>query len=883
MSWHVKPKVRSSLLAIACLNLAALAAGAVPLPNTELAAEADPGGYDVFATLTASGSHQQILLDWGEAGGLVLTFGAKATLLASSDGRAERELGHGKAARPGEVHIKRRRPMVEVTQQGRVLLRAWSRRGIAGQVAPATAAKMTEFRVQPVADINFSDEFFDPEGSVDVWEPLAGTWQIGIYRDALIQRDHGDKGPIGASWYEAKDAEQAMTVTGYDFWDSYRARVAVRAVAGTRLGLVFYCQDAHNYALLAVRPTQTQSQGLATLSFSRDGREQVLAQETVSWRADTWYELAVEAVDEQIACRVADVEVFAASLPAFTSGRVGLFADGPGPAQFDDMAVRSVAVTRDDFERPTLAECWQPKAGRWDLANGRLHAASDRMVRCLRVGTGWPATHLETRVRPRWSAGGLYLNWTGGTGYIFGAEPAQLTLAKFVNGKKAILARWPLVKPDGLVLRLSYDNGRLCASAGAIEKVVYDFAAPSGACGLFVQGKAEFHDFTARELQSPAAEISAISGKPQYVPGEREGTKRPVLGYYWRPQNGRWTARTIPDSAPGLGPIPDGDGPTALWYFQPCPGDAVISAERSTIAPGTTLGLALACADGDLASGYALEAAQSASLKLKLLRQGATVAETEADAQPSYALALWRDGDYVVARAGQAALAYRDAQPLPGGQCCAYARGAGSIIGELSLGHRRARYYVFKEIETDWQPEAGEWIAHSGMACIAWDYWLTGKGAPRAMCYNLHPQPHDLQVDFWISEYTLGYSSGHHQHFPYYNLSLVTCAKARSADSGYHFLIAGEKGRVTQLLRLGQVVAETRDRRFWIAMGGHCNSPRAIHVVVSQLRGEISLCINDEEALRFTDAEPLRGGYVGIGASDCAANFRDFWMAPASP
>jgi hypothetical protein len=81
---------------------------------------------------------------------------------------------------------------------------------------------------------------------------------------------------------------------------------------------------------------------------------------------------------------------------------------------------------------------------------------------------------------------------------------------------------------------------------------------------------------------------------------------------------------------------------------------------------------------------------------------------------------------------------------------------------------------------------------------------------------------------------------------------------------------------------LGEVVAETRDSRFAIAMGGHCNSPRTIHVVASQRNGQISLRLNDLEALQFTDPEPLGTGYVGIGAADCSANFRDFWMAPVA-
>ncbi len=431
-------------------------------------------------------------------------------------------------------------------------------------------------------------------------------------------------------------------------------------------------------------------------------------------------------------------------------------------------------------------------------------------------------------------------------------------------------------------LRLSCLDGRLCAEVGDVQETVYDFDAAEGACGLFAEGRAQFDDFEVRQLEPPGTEISFINGRPLQVPAERHGQMRAVLGYYWLPRDGYWSPAKLDGcEQPGLRPRPRGEKPAALWYFQPCPGDGVLTASNCIVGRGTTIGLAIACEEDDLGSGYALTASASSPLKLKLLRAGKTVAESDlATPGQQVNMSLWRDGDYIVGRAGDAHLAYKDEQPLKGTRCCAYARGSGAAIGKLTLGHRRGYYYAFREVETDWQPATGEWLTHSGLACIAWDYWLTAKAEPGAMSYNLRPQPHDLQVDFWVSEYTEGFANGHHQHYPYYDISLVTCAQERDKDSGYRFLIGGEKGRVTRLLRLGEVVAETKDRRLWITMGGHCNSPRAIHVVVSQSGGKISLRVNDVEALEFTDPEPLPGGFVGIGAAGCTANFRNFWMAP---
>lgn len=867
-------------LAIAFLNAAAVVV--CPQPA------ASPAGYDIFATLPALGPHQQILLDSSDAG-LVLTFDADRTTLHDAGGKRERLLSAGPAAHPGEIHIKRRMPLVEVLQDGKVLLRTWSRRRLAGQVAPSDGAGIEDFQVQPIGEIYFADEFFNPDGSAAVWEPLNGAWKVGIYRDALIQRDHGDKGPIGASWYEIKDATRALSVVGYDFWDSYYARVAVCATPDTRAGLAFYAQDAHNYVLLSVRGGEAEGAGTAALSIVRNDEEQILAREDVTWRPGTWYELAVEAVGERVSCRVADREVFATALPAFTGGPVGLFADGSGTAKFDDVLVHSVAAVRDGFERAEMGECWRHRGGTWTLADGQLHASSKRPAYCLRVSAGGAATSVATQLTPQSGAAGLCLNWTRNSGYLLKVAAGQYALVQVADGEEQVLASGAVTDPSSVPLRLSYLDGRLRAVVGDIQETVYDFDAPEGACGLFADGRAQFDDFELTQPQPPGAEISFINGRPLQVPAERHGQVRPLLGYYWLPRDGHWSpAKLAGCDEPGLRPKPRADKSASLWYFQPCPGDAIISATNCLVGQGTTIGLAIACAADDLSSGYALEASASSPLKLKLLRVGKIVAENSVAASdlatpgPQVSMSLWRDGDYIVGKVGDAHLAYKDDQPLAGTRCCAYVRGSGTVIGKLALGHRRAHYYAFREVETDWQPAAGQWLTHSGMACIAWDYWLTARAEPEAMSYNLRRQPHDLQVDFWVSEYTEGFANGHHQHYPYHDISLVTCAHERDKDSGYRFLIGGEGGRVTRLLRLGEVVAETRDSRLWITMGGHCNNPRAIHVVVSQSGGKISLRINDVEALEFTDPEPLPGGFVGIGAANCTANFRDFWMAPAA-
>jgi len=359
------------------------------------------------------------------------------------------------------------------------------------------------------------------------------------------------------------------------------------------------------------------------------------------------------------------------------------------------------------------------------------------------------------------------------------------------------------------------------------------------------------------------------------MPGENSDTRRFVLGYVWSPSGGSWQG-VGPADGKRLTARPYGQAPAALWYYKPCPGEAVMTLEGLQLGPGATGGVAISCAGRGplLAGGYRAETDGKA---LKLYRADKLVAEKPLS-RPPVTLRLSRDGRYVVAVADGAAVTWDDPQPLPGSLCAAYATGAGLTVRQVSLANRHASYYAFKSEETDWQPVSGEWSTHSGMACIAWDYWYTARGNPQALAFHVRPRLSPSHLDFWISEYSEGYEDREHKHFPYHDISLVMHAAQPELEGGYRFLIAGEGGPVTRLLRRGQVVAETRDPAFAVRMDSHCNTPRDLHVVVHREGGRLTLEINDRPALEWTDPEPLGPGMLGLGTTGCTANFRDLWV-----
>ena len=246
------------LVMSAWLALAAAAAWApayaARLDATQ-AVEAPAEGYDALLQLPATGLDQKLLLDWGARGGIVVRFTASATEAVLVEGANQRVLGSGRPASPGEIRVRRRLPLLEVSQRGEVLLRTWCNRPLGGEVGPDAAAKLSDLEVVEAQEPDFNYEFSDLEGTGTSWSPLQGNWKVAVYRDPLIQRDHGDSGPIGASWYEVKSPAAAISVCGSEAWDRYRARCVVEAVPGLRSGLLFYLADIHNFAALTVTAT----------------------------------------------------------------------------------------------------------------------------------------------------------------------------------------------------------------------------------------------------------------------------------------------------------------------------------------------------------------------------------------------------------------------------------------------------------------------------------------------------------------------------------------------------------------------------------------------------------------------------------------------------
>jgi len=816
-----------------------------------------------------------------------LRFSSRETTLFRCTDANSRRLATGRPAWRGpgavEVVIKRRATRLCVEAQREVLLEAWDGSYHEGEVSLAAGARgfqVTGLLVQPVDRVAFADDFFAEPSRGALWQPANGSWQIGIYRDKLTARQGG---PPGASWY-AGQGGNALSLTGYDFWEDYGLEVSALARADTWMGLAFFAAD-DGFTAFAVLPEANQ--GRAELFRVRQGQRTVLAQARVSCPPGLWHRLRVEATPADIRAFLNQQPVLTAPTTGAASGRVGLFASGPGEVHFDDFAADGLDSFDDFFAQPAAGR-WEFARGRWQAGGGKLVGSGSSDALAVIAHRTWRDASVSVTLKPGAAPAGLI--WRAqdeGSYYALLASGDTWRLVKELAGVETSLADGRLPSGGGRVgdsVRL----GVLCRGPQMVVQAdgrelgrAYDFGLQQGRAGLLVrgQGKATFSGLQVRaEAADLAATISLLRFENEVVPGPDAGESVPVLGYLWRPTAGLWGHHHLDDGSGALRAVARGGQRAVLSHRQVAPGSVLLSAQLPAIPEGT-VGLGL-CTDGrDIDTGYALAFSAGQQPSLKLLRRGQVVAEQAAlagdDLSWPTTMTLFRDGNVVGAAGGDSGLTYTDPDPLPDGHPALWVSGGQALFDDLRLGNLRATVDRFDGPAPDWVPSHGRWVVHSGMACIAWDYWTTAFGEPLALTWQRQPCAADFVLDCNVSEYSEGYASGEHKHFPYHDICVAFCGDGREPDSGYRFLIASEGGKVTKLLRKGAVVAQTAEPRFRIVSDDEYNTPRAFDAQVQRKGGRISLALNGLPALQYEDPEPLAPGQVGLGLAECAADFRD--------
>ena len=884
------------LVAAVCVVAADFAIGGLRATPPALAA-ADPAAHAVvdgpcnveYVLNCGPGARPRLLLGSTEGGdGIEIAITSRGISLSERSAGQARVLTSApmpeRLTGTPSVLVCCRPAEVCVWVNGALLLRTGIDAPVAGPVglSPESAGcTLDQLTVQPIEPVCFSSDFFDAR-AVEPWQVRRGQWRVETYRDPLVAQVDG---PIAASWYRALGPD-CLATCGQSFWEDYSLEASIRFGApGGAGGLALGVQGDDDYWRVRVDP---RDDGRAQVALVRvHGGEAVVASADAPYAGDGWHRIGARAVGGEVLCRLDGRDLFRATAD-IPPGDAGLWASGEG-TEFDDVQASAVPAFAGAFVPQSQAR-WQTRSGSWHFGDGTATAKPASRCTALARTPAWTDARVEAMQEPLpqgVEAGILAGASDDGAGYQLGLSAAptgrKWTLAWGGHTGREVLAEGvldgPTNQPAALALELS--AGRIRASVdGERVGTVYDVRDRGARVGLYAEGRstASFTRFYAEALPDRDVTLSWVDGHPRRartsVHGEQEVQ---VLGTQWVPFGGAMVTAAEGDEAV-LRPEGTAGSPVGLAYWEPCAGDVSVLADVTGVAPASRAGVWIAAPGMGRPDGYEMVVSWAADGQIELLRAGQCVAQVASPGVDGAAeLRLRRDGPWVTGWVSdRKCVQFLDPAPLPSGFCGVW------VVSQGDTGLRRAEVasgsatsYAFRDTAPEWEPVTGVWPGHTGMACIDWDYWITGVGEPRALLIARGPAPADVMVRASVSEYTDGYETGAHTHYPYHDVGLTIGCRDRDPATGYRFVVGADGGREVRLYRDAELVARTDDARFAIRMGSHCNEPRTLDLVARCARGHVSLAVQGMPALEYVDPSPLPAGHVALTVDGCKANFRD--------
>ena len=373
--------------------------------------------------------------------------------------------------------------------------------------------------------------------------------------------------------------------------------------------------------------------------------------------------------------------------------------------------------------------------------------------------------------------------------------------------------------------------------------------ARGGGIGLLVRaGQARFDDVQVQ----PAAEPLA--------PPRREGTPTVEMPVNLGPQDSlTWASPSAPWTA-------SSQRPSLLWHTGHFESSVNFSVQLHSVAQAALRRLVLAPdRSGDETAWLSVTAElapQGKETLVTVLAPGKPPLEKRLPSGAGDALTVVRRGDLVTV--------------LWDNREIARARGGGNLhcvglevegppveVSSVQVQAPEVRDYVFGVAPTDWHVSGGTWEVASRWACDNRWSWVAGWGEGEFAVWNKHPLEGDVAMDYYVG--IKMEAPGGEEATRGRDLNATLCGDQSSPRSGYSFILGGDGGVKTQLLRNGVVVAENAQIR---VPGGYGVHHEWFHMRVSRLGGRIEMDFEGQPVFRYDDPQPLPGGYVGLWSRD---------------
>jgi len=758
-----------------------------------------------------------------------------------------------------EFTVKRRAWGIEALCDGRAVLAAYDHYAPGDKIGTlGIGMQVAQVDAQPIGEMMFDDDFTRPPEEPGPWQALRGEWKTSLAET----RDNKPEASKSANpfCYVGSGEKALAVVEGSAFWDSYRARVAVKPSGGA-VGLAFYCQDKDNHYLLRANTVNTPEGGIGgtvgTVELVRvqGGDETVLSEQPVVVRSGRWYELSIRTSGGLMVGAIDGVDLCRASDRTFSQGNIGLYVDCPQPAYFDDARLEPYRWFVDEYnDTPSLP--LETLSGRWDTRDGELRArvgAGEQHAIALTGCAQWSGYTFSSEVTAGDArAVGLYFGLAGPQQYCLfrwggsrgddGGERQELWRVCGESAELLDSAAAPLDRGRPHEVSVVTDRGYVAVSVDgriALEGLDLGVGSPqlrSGRVGYHVEGAgrgATFDNLRVSFFEPP--------GEPPSITAqfEKEDTMadwaRP--GASWRKLDGNLHAYSLP-----------------VW------GDFDLRIRPRRVAPAAaawTVSVRVAESSTALANAESCISLSATAGQPGIVcgQTGATATSAEED--PLLEIER-RGGMLLVSLDG---VPFAGARVPPGREAPAIGLElTGSVtVADAVLTSPNIVDDAFSAAPTDWVPAAGTWTISDRWHCQPQWSWFCGRDAPSPLLWHKRPFSGDIVAEFW-GAVMMDTRDGTGYTHPS-DLNGVICGDGHRLCSGYAFVFAGENNTSTRLLRLGEVVAQTDA----VKIGSKDQFHRHwFHCRLEKSGGHLTYSIDGEKALEYEDPDPLPGGYVGV-------------------
>ncbi len=714
-------------------------------------------------------------------------------------------------------------------------------------------------RCQPAIPVEFSDDFMRAADEKSEWQTLSGTWQV--------QQDKGDRDAAQVNMsanpfrFEATGplAAEGRAVVGAWFWDDCEITASARP-AGAAIGLLAHYSSPNDYvAFRVVLPTPAVAPE-ARLVACVAGTERTLAAAPVTCAPNQWCRLGLRVsggylqglVDGQIVAQATDA--------ARGTGMVGLLVAG-GQALYDDVTVRPWEAMPQPYGALAATD-WQTEQGACEVRPGAdpvLLVRGKPNARVLSPWSGLQAYQCWAAVRPATAAeSGIFVRYRGPRDYyLVSLEPAagskvHVFLKRTARGDDATLGQ-ALVDggpaTEHTVFVDTADEHLRVWIDGKPQFDVTDEGPRSGRFGPYVRGEG-------------TAAFRALGA----LPGDRE---QRVVDEITPSFAGIIDRHTWAGRANSLAADPT--DLAAVWHRGEFVGDcaAAVGVRQEVGHPQTVVSLLLGDASGP-ASGYELRATRlwdQAPMKLEALRKGQRVAESTLElsaTRSSFEAAMARvNGSLVLRIDGEAALTWRDPQPLDARRIGMKLTGSSINPDDTRIETPNVRVYTFGQAATDWRTERGTWEVASRWSCSPGWTWFAGWDKQAAWTLNKEVVTGDQRMEMYVGAKMVDVEGQKGKQEVLRDIRMALCATPGDITSGYRFTLGGRGNLWTAIEKNGKVLAE----RNWSVPQTGLHNDWGLATAVK--RGKVvSLLWEGQELLRVEDPEPLQQGHVAMGTFD---------------